>query len=164
MTSFYRKIFGIFFSGSIVCLGLSLRAQDQSQTGGGSSMPGMQGTTQGGKSQPSVSMSQTGSPRLTAAFVEQEANAQKNAATVQVNVSGLRLTDPAAAGGQPKPGQGHIHYQVDNGPVVATPVTKLSFHGLTPGQHQIIVMLAGNDHTPLGPEQRLTLTIPQPQQ
>jgi hypothetical protein len=37
---------------------------------------------------------------------------------------------------------------------------KLSFHGLTPGAHKIVVTLAGNDHNPLGPQQTLNVTIP----
>jgi hypothetical protein len=43
--------------------------------------------------------------------------------------------------------------QVDGGPIIATPAAKLSFHGLSPGKHQILVMLAANDHSPLGPQQ-----------
>ncbi len=58
------------------------------------------------------------------------------------------------------PGQGHLHYQVDKGPVVATPTAKLTWHDLTPGTHTIVVMLAGNDHKPLGPQQQLTVTVP----
>jgi hypothetical protein len=49
---------------------------------------------------------------------------------------------------------------VDDGPVVATPASKLSFHGLKSGPHTISVVLAANDHTPLGPAQKLSVTIP----
>jgi hypothetical protein len=55
---------------------------------------------------------------------------------------------------------GHIHYRLDGGPVIATPVTRLAFHELAPGQHTVTVMLAAPDHTPLGPQQTLTFTIP----
>jgi hypothetical protein len=97
---------------------------------------------------------------LTATLVNPEHNAKEQAATVQVNVAGVEMTDPAAVKEEPKAGQGHLHYQVDKGPVVATTATKLSFHDLSPGQHTIVVMLAGNDHSPLGPQATLTVTIP----
>jgi ribulose-5-phosphate 4-epimerase/fuculose-1-phosphate aldolase len=61
---------------------------------------------------------------------------------------------------RPTKGQGHLHYRVDNGPVIATTTTKLSFHELTPGKHQIVVMLANNDHSPAGPQQTLEITVP----
>lgn len=97
---------------------------------------------------------------LTARLVDPENKAKKKAATVEVSVSGLELIDPAQTGELPKTGQGHIHYQVDDGPVIATTTTKLSFHGLSSGPHKIVVMLAGNDHKPLGPSQTLNVTIP----
>jgi hypothetical protein len=37
---------------------------------------------------------------------------------------------------------------------------KLSFHGLTRGQHKIVVVLAANDHNPLGPQETLSVTTP----
>jgi hypothetical protein len=52
-----------------------------------------------------------------------------------------------------------LHYRVDNGPVVATTSTKLSFHELPVGEHKIMVMLAGNDHQPLGPRETLSVRI-----
>ena len=97
---------------------------------------------------------------MTATLVDAEKKAQQKAATVKVDVTGIKLIDPALANEQPKAGQGHLHYQVDDGPIIATPATKLSFHGLTSGQHKILVVLAGNDHNPLGPQQTLTVTIP----
>lgn len=101
-----------------------------------------------------------GTPTLTATLVDPEKKAQQKAATVDVKVTGIKLIDPAKANEMPKAGQGHLHYQVDDGPMIATPTTKLSFHGLTPGQHKILVVLAGNDHNPLGPQQTLQVTIP----
>jgi hypothetical protein len=75
--------------------------------------------------------------------------------TVHVQVEGVELIDPALAGEKPVAGQGHLHYRVDRQPMVATPATVISFHELGPGPHTITVMLAANDHTPLGPEQTL---------
>jgi hypothetical protein len=99
-------------------------------------------------------------PTMTAKLVDPEKKASTRAATVEVMTSGVELIDPATTGEKPVPGQGHLHYQVDSGPVIATTAAKLSFHELTPGAHTIVVMLAGNDHKPLGPQQRLTVTVP----
>jgi hypothetical protein len=97
---------------------------------------------------------------LTASLVDAEAKARQQAATVKVVVTGVKMTDPALVKEKPAKGQGHLHYQVDDGPVIATTTMKLSFHGLKPGQHKIMVALAGNDHSPLGPQQVLEVTIP----
>ena len=97
---------------------------------------------------------------LSATLVNAEKLAAKKAATVEVKVAGVELVDPASVHEQLKPGQGHLHYRVDDGPVIATTVTKLSFHELKPGPHKIMVMLARNDHTPLGPQETLSVTIP----
>ncbi|HKY30213.1 MAG TPA: hypothetical protein VJM12_19945 [Pyrinomonadaceae bacterium] len=101
-----------------------------------------------------------GTATLTATLVDAEKKAAQKAATVEVKTTGINLTDPAKANEMAKAGQGHLHYQVDGGPVIATTTTKLSFHGLSSGPHKIVVMLAGNDHTPLGPQQTLEVTIP----
>ena len=86
--------------------------------------------------------------------------AQKKAATVEVTVTGVKLVDPAKSHEQAKSGEGHLHYKLDNGPIIATPATKLSFHELSSGHHTLVVMLAGNDHQPLGPEKTLTVDVP----
>jgi hypothetical protein len=97
---------------------------------------------------------------LTATLVDAEAKARQQAATVKVDVAGVKLTDPALSKEKPVAGQGHLHYQVDDGPIIATTAPKLSFHGLKPGAHRVKVTLAANDHSPLGPEQTLDVTIP----
>lgn len=97
---------------------------------------------------------------LKAALVDAEAKAKKQSATVKVEVKGLKLVDPGEAGEKAKGGQGHLHYKLDDGPVIATTATKLSFHGLKSGAHAISVMLAGNDHSPLGPSETLSVTVP----
>jgi hypothetical protein len=97
---------------------------------------------------------------LTAKLVNPMEKAKKQAATVEVAVKGIRIVDPAASGEKPIKGQGHLHYQVDGGPVIATTAPKLSFHGLKSGSHTITVVLAANDHSPLGPQEKLTVSIP----
>ena len=101
-----------------------------------------------------------GGASLTAKLVDPMEKAKAQAATVQVTVKGVRIVDPALSGEKPRKGQGHLHYQVDDGPVIATTAPKLSFHGLKPGSHTITVALAANDHSPLGPQEKLTVSIP----
>jgi hypothetical protein len=99
-------------------------------------------------------------PGMTVRLVDPEKKAQAHPATVEVQVKGVRLIDPASAHEQPRSGEGHLHYQVDDGPVVAPPSPKLSFHELKPGEHKITVVLAGNDHRPLGPQETVSVNIP----
>jgi len=99
-------------------------------------------------------------PTLTAKLVDAEKKAQQKAATVDVKVTGIKIIDPATVQEKPRTGEGHLHYQVDDGPIIATTAMKLSFHGLTTGPHKIVVTLAGNDHNPLGPQETLNVTIP----
>lgn len=94
-----------------------------------------------------------------AQLVDRDAKALKNEATVKVDVQGLQIVDPADSGEMARPGQGHLHYQINGGPIIATTATKLSFHHLPPGNHRIIVSLAGNDHAPMGSSQALDVTI-----
>lgn len=97
---------------------------------------------------------------LTASLIDPEKNAKDQTATVEVKVAGVKLIDPALTNKRPTKGEGHLHYQVDGGMVIATTAPKLSFHALTSGKHQIVVMLANNDHTPAGPQQTLEITVP----
>jgi len=100
-------------------------------------------------------------PSLDAQLVAAEAAARKGSATVQVKLSGIEMVDPAQVQEKPRSGQGHLHYQVDEGPVIATTTTKLSFHELSTGMHRIAVALVGNDHQPLGPREELQVAIPE---
>lgn len=96
-------------------------------------------------------------PSLSASLVDRDAKAKKGWATVEVKVSGLELVDSPT--GELQDGQGHLHYRVDDGFIVATTATKLSFHALSPGKHRIEVRLVGNDHLPLGPVSTLDVTV-----
>ena len=99
-------------------------------------------------------------PSLTANLVDADKKARMKSATVSVKVKGIKLVDPDSVGGKPRAGQGHLHYRLDEGPVIATTATKLSFHGLAPGRHVLTVLLAGNDHAPLGASAALEINIP----
>jgi len=132
--------------GYLVVFGLPLMAEGQYGTGTGPTV------------ETKVKVDNT--PTLIATLVDKDKKAQKKSATVEVTVTGIKLIDPALASEKPVAGQGHLHYQVDDGYIIATPAAKLSFHGLSPGAHKIVVMLAGNDHAPLGPQATLNLTVP----
>lgn len=99
-------------------------------------------------------------PTITAKLIEPAKKAIARTATVEVAVENVSLIDPATVEEKPATGQAHLHYQVDDGMVIATTAPKLSFHDLTPGTHRIKVMLAANDHTLVGPAQTLTIVIP----
>jgi hypothetical protein len=97
---------------------------------------------------------------LEASLVDADKNAAEASAVVRVEVVGADLIDPALATPGSKAIQAHLHYRVDEGPVIATPVAKLAFHDLTAGRHRIEVVLADSEHKPLGPSQILEVTIP----
>ncbi len=99
-------------------------------------------------------------PTLTAVLVDADKKAQKHAATVSVRVKGVKLVDPALDKEKAVAGHAHLHYRVDDGPVIATTAPKLSFHELKSGEHTITVMLAASDHSPLGPQQTMTVSVP----
>jgi hypothetical protein len=99
-------------------------------------------------------------PGLDASLRDADKLAQKGSATVEVRASGIELVDPASVQEQPHDGEGHLHYRVDEGPVIATTAPKLSFHELAPGLHRIEVSLVGNDHQPLGPTETLSVRVP----
>jgi hypothetical protein len=112
------------------------------------------------QSQPMHSKQNMGQETLNATLINPMVNAKEKTATVQVTVGGVKLIDPAMTNGKPTKGQGHLHYQIDGGPIIATTTTKLSFHNLTPGKHKIVIMLANNDHSPAGPQKTLEVNVP----
>src|SRR5574341_572095 len=57
-------------------------------------------------------------PTLSATLMQQEQKAKQHEANVQVRVTGMDIVDPATANEKPAPGQGHLHYQLDSGPIV----------------------------------------------
>lgn len=102
---------------------------------------------------------QAADPSLTATFVDKTKDPSDRTAAVAVEVSGVSLVDPATTDGKPKADQAHLHYQLDDGPVIATTTPKLSFHHLKAGSHRMVVMLAGNDHKQVGAEKTLELQL-----
>jgi hypothetical protein len=99
-------------------------------------------------------------PTLKASLVDPEKKAMEASATVKVEVSGAKLTDPSLHHGKLIPGEVHIHYRLDDGPIVATPDPKLTWHELSPGKHTFTVNLADNEHHMVGQPQTLTVEVP----
>jgi hypothetical protein len=97
---------------------------------------------------------------MKAEMVETENKIKRREATVVVITSGIELVDPTTTKEIAKIGEGHLHYRVDDGPVIATTATKLSFHELSKGEHKISITLAGNDHKPLTDAITFIMTVP----
>jgi len=120
--------------------------------------PPQQQTQRPPQQQAQPAVADEGTASLSARLIDEEEFAAHHSAAVEVQVTGIKMIDPATVGEKPAPGQGHLHYQIDDGPVIATTATELSFHGLKPGPHKIKVMLAANDHSALGPNQTLSIS------
>jgi hypothetical protein len=99
---------------------------------------------------------------ISARLVDKTKNAANRAVTVDVRVRGIRLVDPAFASQVHGAIQGHLLFQLDGGPIIATPTPRLSFRELAPGEHTISVNLADNHHVPIGLPVLLTVTVPVP--
>ncbi len=121
---------------------------------------GEAGSTSGITRVPPPSSYNKNGATMSAQLVNPEEEAKERAAVVKVSVSGIQLVDPDTAGKTPHPGQGHLAYRVDMGPVVVTTATKLAFHELPQGPHRIVVELVANDGTPIGPHRVLNVTAP----
>jgi len=111
-------------------------------------------------SQSATAQSSSATYSIKAEMVDSASKAKKQEATIVVTTQGVQLIDPATVNETPRIGEGHLHYRVDNGPVIATTATKLSFHELTHGMHTITVMLVANNHSPLSAPVTFNLTIP----
>ena len=99
-------------------------------------------------------------PTITARLIDENWNASRKAASVEVTVQGIQLVEPSLTSQSHGPVQGHLHYQLDDGSIVATSASKISFHELSPGEHKISVNLTDGNHIPIGMPIALTLTIP----
>ena len=79
--------------------------------------------------------------------------------TVSFRVTGLTIVPTSVpvseAGKHPevnKPGEGHVHFMLDLQPLVVwTSTDPYTFKDLPPGEHQLMVELVQNDHSPLSP-------------
>lgn len=80
---------------------------------------------------------------------------------MQIAVNDLQIVDPIEADEVPHDGQGHVHLQLDDGPILAVPSMRMRLSRIGRGSHTIKVMLHANDHSSLGATQaQLQLQIP----
>lgn len=77
---------------------------------------------------------------------------------VDVNVSGDTATVTVTLKGIKDNGQVHSHLFLDGGPEIMMYAESYTFRNLKPGEHELVVELAGADHAPL-PGQRKTVTF-----
>ncbi|PWT89692.1 MAG: hypothetical protein C5B54_08510 [Acidobacteria bacterium] len=96
--------------------------------------------------------------KLTAKLVDEQSEAKQKMATVQVSVSGVTMSE--MHGGDMHHQGAHLHYQVDNGPIVVSPSKTMSFANLSSGSHTITVTVADANHQPISEPQTLNVTIP----
>ncbi len=80
------------------------------------------------------------------------------AATVRVAVVGATLAEPGTAI-RPREGHAHLHYRLDQGSVLCTTATTMTFRELSGGMHTVTVSLAGDDHKELGPRQVIPINV-----
>jgi hypothetical protein len=99
-------------------------------------------------------------PAMKVTVVDLDTTRAGGSATIGVELSDIEMVDPASVNERVERGEGHLHYRVGEGPVVATTATRLSFHELPPGEHRIEVTLVGNNHQPIGPREVLEVTVP----
>ena len=97
---------------------------------------------------------------MKAEMVETENKAKRREATVIVTTAGIELVEPSMAPEAARVGQGHLTYRVDDGPVIGTTATRLSFFELSKGEHKISITLAGNDRKPLTDPITFIMTVP----
>ena len=92
-------------------------------------------------------------------LVEPAKFAHQRQAVVQARLYGLHLVDPHA---HPLPNehQGHLVYQVDEGPEQTSVSPRFAITGLAPGRHTISLHLADNQGHAISPETRLSVEIP----
>ena len=99
------------------------------------------------------------SPDLTVTAPMEGVTLQEDNVTVTFQVTDFKLVRSSVpldqAGKQPeanRPGEGHLHFMLDLRPLVvwerADPYT---FENVAPGEHQLMVELVNNDHSPLSP-------------
>jgi hypothetical protein len=97
-------------------------------------------------------------PLLDAKLVDREKNAKEGRAIIKVQTAGVRLVDPER--GKPKIDEAHIQYRLDDGPVQNSTSETWIIDKLSPGDHQIFVVLATSDNLQLGKGKRLHIHIP----
>ncbi|HEY5484356.1 MAG TPA: hypothetical protein VIK31_11210, partial [Propionibacteriaceae bacterium] len=78
--------------------------------------------------------------------------------SVRVETTGLEFVDPSNT---TVPGQGHVHFTLDEQPVQMSVTPDYTLKNITPGKHTLRSELVQNDTTPFAPAvfQTVTFTV-----
>ncbi len=131
-------------------------------------------------SQPAASQ-KAPAPKPTVKFVTPKDGATLSGPVIaKVKLTNFKIA-PQAVGQAPRPGEGHLHFKMDGGkydfpkysgangliakklgvtghysPALAP---KITYKNLPPGKHQLIVLLANNNHTTVGVQAKISFTL-----
>lgn len=109
-------------------------------------------------------------PTLSITTSQDGATLSSGNVTVTADLTNFVLVPP---GGDPVPGEGHLHYYLDmeiptapgqpavtgEGTYKVTPGVSVTWENITPGEHTFGVQLVNNNHTPLEPPVTATVTV-----
>jgi hypothetical protein len=131
--------------------------------------------------QPTGQTQQAAGPKPTVAFVTpKDGSSMSGAVTAKVTLSNFKIA-PQAVGQAPRPGEGHLHFKMDEGkydfPKYSGPngqiakklgvtghyspalAPKITYKNLPPGKHELEVYLANNNHTNVGVEAKVEFQV-----
>ena len=129
----------------------------------------------------SSSQEQAAAPKPTVKFASPKNGANLSGAVkATVQITNFRIA-PQSVGKAPRPGEGHLHFKMDNGkfdfpkysgangliakklgvtghysPALAP---KITYKNLPPGKHELEVYLANNNHTDVGVKAKVEFTV-----
>jgi hypothetical protein len=91
-----------------------------------------------------------GNVTLTAKLMDEAMMSKDKMAMTDVKVSGVKLAHHGS----------HLHYQIDDSPIIVTNDTMLSFANLSSGKHTINVTVVDAKHQPLAGPETIEVNIP----
>jgi hypothetical protein len=132
-------------------------------------------------SQPAGQTQQANAPKPTVRFVTPRDGAALNGTVnARVALTNFKIA-PQAVGQAPRPGEGHLHFKMDEGkydfPKYSGPngkiakqlgvtghyspalAPKITYKNLPPGKHELEVYLANNNHTNVGIEAKVEFEV-----
>lgn len=97
-----------------------------------------------------------GDVTLTVKLVDEAMLSKDKMAKVEVGVTGVKLMSEHKGSHMGS----HLHYQIDDSPIIVTSTPTLSFANLTPGKHTINVTVVDAKHSPLAGPETVEINIP----
>lgn len=88
-------------------------------------------------------------PKLTFVQPQQDESLSGPDVTAEVEIKNFKIVN--RLGQDPKKGEGHIHWIVDNGEAIPSTSDTFVATRLTSGEHTIVAELHQNNHSPLDP-------------